>query len=122
MTALLTSPPFLLAIAATSALVGSVWQCVLAVLNGVESMEDFLGAHNRLIRDERNRLLATIPSWRLLRRRRASRLVLAEAKLVLTRDELKRNNAYDRQAWAWSCVITGALIASIVSWVQVAAS
>lgn len=120
MTAPILSPIFWLAVASTFALVGAVWQCILALLTGIESMEDFLGDQNRIVREERIRLLAHVPRWRLFKRRRIVREILADAELVLSQDERKRSRSYDRQAWAWSWVITGALIASIVSWIQLA--
>lgn len=116
------APVFWLAIASTLAFVGAIWQCVLAIVTAVESMEDFLGEHNRLVKEEKTRALARVPRWRLFRRRKAIRSVLEDAQLVLTGSEKKRSQAYDRQAWAWSWVINGALIAAIVSWVQVATS
>lgn len=120
MTVPILSPIFWLAVASTLAFVGAVWQCVLALLGGIESMEDFLGDQNRIVREEKTRLLAHVPRWRLFKRRRTVHEILADADLVLSEDERKRSRAYDRQGWAWSWVITGALIASIVSWIQFA--
>jgi hypothetical protein len=108
-----------LAVAATAASVGAVWQCVLAAISGVDSMESFLGHHNRLIREEQQRALASIPRWRLWQRRRKAKRIVAESQVVLTDDEKRLGRAYDRQAGAWSWVIVGTLIAAVVAWIQV---
>lgn len=108
-----------LAVAATAALVGATWQCILAAISGVESMEAFLGDHNRLIREEQQRALASIPRWRLARRRREAGRIVAESQVVLAENERRLGRAYDRQAGAWGCVLVGALVAAVVAWIQV---
>jgi hypothetical protein len=108
-----------LAFAATVACVGSVWQCVIAAISGVESMESFLGDHNRLVHEEQQRAVASIPRWRLRLRRREAKRIVAESRVVLTDDERRLSRAYDRQAGAWSCVIVGTFIAAVLAWIQV---
>lgn len=108
-----------LAVAASAAFVGSAWQCVIAAISGVESMESFLADHNRLVREEKRRVLAPIPWWRLPTRRREVKRILAESQVVLTHAEKRLSRAYDRQAGAWACVIVGTLIATVIAWMQV---
>lgn len=107
----------LLVLSALFALAGTLWQCGLAVLNGIESMEGFIGDHNRLRREEARRVREEIPVWCLLRRRRALLDLSRELEIVLTDDEQRTSRAYDRQAWGWSFLVVGSMLAVVAGFV-----
>jgi hypothetical protein len=60
--------------------------------------ESFLGDHNRLIREERQRALASISKWRIRLRRREAKRTVAKSLVVLTVAEERLSRAYVRQA------------------------
>jgi hypothetical protein len=109
-----------IALAATLALVGASWQVVLAFLDGIESMDEFLSAKNALMREERARIRASVPRWSVLRRRRELRKVEWLAQDAMTERELNIERRFDRQGWAWAFVVAGALVATIAAWSELA--
>lgn len=110
-----------LAIASTLAMVGAGWQVVLAFLDGIESMDAFLGAKNALMREERGRIRESFSRWRLLRRRNELGKVEALAREAMTERERRLERRFDRQGMAWAFVMVGAMMATAVSWIAVAA-
>lgn len=108
-----------LALATTLALAGAAWQVVLALVDGIESMEQFLAAKNAIMREERDRIRRAVPSWRLLKRRRELKNVEGRARGAMTENELRLERRFDRQGYAWSLVVAAALMATIASWISV---
>lgn len=102
--------------ASTLALVGASWQVRLAFLDGIESMDDFLGAKNALMREERSRIRAPVPRWKLMRRRQELTKVESLAQDAMTELELRRERRFDRQAYAWGFVVAGTVLATIDGW------
>lgn len=91
---------------------------VLSLLQGIGSMERFLGAHNAIRREEQDRIRGTVPRWRLFRRRRMAKALVNEMDDLLTADELRLDRGYNRQATGWAFIMVGALIACGASWLQ----
>jgi hypothetical protein len=108
-----------LAVASTLALVGVIWQLALALKDGVDSMESFLAAKNTLMREERARIRDSVPRWRVRKRRQMLKAVEGNARQVLTIQELNIERRFDRQSYAWALVSSGALVATIGSWLLV---
>jgi len=114
------SREFWLALAATVALIGTVWQSLLGAVLHVDQMRAFLGPQDRLLTEELHRLHKDVPRWRFFLRRRRKKSLIAEISSLLTPEELRLSRRYDQQAWGWSLVMLGALIACIVTWTEVA--
>ncbi|MFF2387893.1 hypothetical protein [Agromyces sp. NPDC058104] len=109
-------PDVWLAVASTLALVGVAWQLVLALRDGIESMDSFLATKNALMAEERERIRSSVPRWRVGKRRRELAAVEGLPREALTESELRTERRFDRQGYAWAVVLTGALIATIASW------
>jgi hypothetical protein len=113
-----TSASYWIALATTLSAIGSGWQMVSALLQGVASMDRFLGAKNSLHREQRAHIRATVPRWRILQRQRKVKALDREMNDVLTPDELRLDREYDRQATGWALIMMGAIVACWVSWTQ----
>lgn len=112
---------YALVLAATTILIGSVWQAVLEVGRHLTAME-FLKAHNNLVREGIHRIRREIPFWRQLRRRRARRELTQAVFGTLSVEEATQARDYDRSAWGWSLVVMGTLIGTVAAWIQLFAS
>ena len=117
---LYSSREFWFALAATVALIGTIWQSLLGAVLHVEQMRAFLGPQDRLLSEELHRHHKNVPRWHVFLRRRRKRELIAEITGLLTREELRLSRRYDQQAWGWSLVMVAALIACIVTWIDVA--
>ncbi len=110
--------PLWLAVAASAGFVGAVWQAATGILMHIDSMQGFLGDHNRLVREEAERIRARIPRWRVIARRRAQKQLQLDSNIVLSQPEQLLLHRYDQQTWGWSLVIVGAAIACVVAWMD----
>ena len=104
--------------ATTLGFVGAAWQMVSATMSSIDSMSSFLGAHNRIQKEEQQRIYATVPGWQLLRRRKQVRASRKSANGLLTPEEDRVSRQFDREANGWSLVIVATGILTVVAWVD----
>jgi hypothetical protein len=94
--------------------VGASWQSIVAMLTHVDSMRNFLVAHNAILTEQLDEVKSNIPSWRFIARRRAFRQAAHDANVVLSDDEARLLRRYDQSAQGWAILIVGSL-ASVVA-------
>ena len=70
--------------ASTFAFGGVAWQLVLALGDGIESMDSFLATKNALMAEERERIRRSVPRWRVGKRRRELAAVEGITREALT--------------------------------------
>jgi hypothetical protein len=104
-----------IAIAATSAFLGTLYQCVSALWIHLAAMK-FFNAHSEIVRENAKATRLEIPWWRPVARRRRRKAELREAFSLLEEDEQAQVRDYDRDSLGWAFVLLGALIATVVSW------
>lgn len=108
-----------LALGSTASLAGVAWQVWLALQDGIDSMPAFLAAKNALIADEVVYIRASVPRWRVIKRRQLLSAVEPSVRQALTAEELYAERRYDRSGSAWSLIGAGALVACLGSWLAV---
>jgi hypothetical protein len=106
------------ALAATLAFLGAVWQTVLGARIHIDSMKSFLGAHNQVVMDEKARIRDQVPRWSIFRRRREMRAVGKRASVLLSPAELKLAKLYNQQTYGWSFVLVAAGVFMVVGWMD----
>lgn len=101
-------------------LIGTLSQMVLALQNGIRSLESFQADVNRVVQEERDRRYQQIPRWRLGKRRKVLKELIKESGDLLTREEKWASTSFDRQANGWAFLVVGSLIALVctsVDWI-----
>lgn len=107
-----------LALGATIAAVGAIWQTIVAALLTIDAMSGFLGSQNALLREERRAVRRRIPRWRLLKIRRELKALMRQSNDVLTKDELALSKRYDQQTIGWSLTVVGSVTVAVASWMS----
>ena len=112
---------FAIAVGSLLVLIGTVFQMVIALQNGIRSLEDSQSDLNRVVRNGRGRRYREVPRWRLRKRRTLLKQHIRESGDPLTPAEKWTSDSFDRQAFGWGFLVVGSLIAfiaSTVEWVQ----
>lgn len=109
------SMSLLAAVAALMTAVGTIWQMVASAMASVGAMSGFLADYNEIARRESKSLLAEVPWWNRVERRRRLKTMKRELPQLLNESELQLSDAYDRAAWGWALLSVGALTATYVA-------
>ena len=105
-------------IASLFGLVGAFMQARMAFLGHLDSMSEFLRAHNELTDEQQIRVRGSVARWRLLKRRRLLNQARLDANIALTPSEQRKLKRYDGDITAWSTVLVAAIILTIAAFVD----
>ncbi len=81
-------------------------------------MSGFLADYNELARRESKSVLAEVPWWNRVERRRRLKTMSKELLQVLSKAELQLSDAYDRAASGWALLSVGALTGAYIAIVE----